>query len=157
VKIGKDDDVDKVSTDVTDSTIHELISQASPAHPNKKPHSRWDGEFTVYRVKGTLTVIKHEADDDDYHLVILDPDHAKETMIVESPLPSCATGSQFLEEIKKVRNAIDAHFGSITNKKLKPNIPVTVTGVAFFDPKHGQEGVAKNGIELHPILDIEFQ
>jgi hypothetical protein len=27
-----------------------------------------------------------------------------------------------------------------------------VTGVAFFDPIHGQDGVAPNGIELHPIL-----
>jgi len=27
-----------------------------------------------------------------------------------------------------------------------------VTGVAFFDFKHGQTGVAPNGIELHPIL-----
>jgi hypothetical protein len=28
----------------------------------------------------------------------------------------------------------------------------TVTGVAFFDFKHGQTGVAPNAIELHPIL-----
>jgi hypothetical protein len=27
-----------------------------------------------------------------------------------------------------------------------------VNGVAFFDFKHGQTGVAPNAIELHPIL-----
>ena len=27
-----------------------------------------------------------------------------------------------------------------------------ITGVAFFDFKHGQTGVAPNAIELHPIL-----
>jgi hypothetical protein len=27
-----------------------------------------------------------------------------------------------------------------------------VTGVAFFDLKHGQTGVPPNAIELHPIL-----
>jgi hypothetical protein len=27
-----------------------------------------------------------------------------------------------------------------------------ITGVAFFDCKHGQTGVAPNAIELHPIL-----
>jgi hypothetical protein len=27
-----------------------------------------------------------------------------------------------------------------------------VVGVAFFDYKHGQTGVARNGIELHPVL-----
>jgi hypothetical protein len=29
-----------------------------------------------------------------------------------------------------------------------------VTGVAFFDFKHGQTGVAPNAIELHPILEF---
>ena len=36
------------------------------------------------------------------------------------------------------------------------SMPLTVTGVAFFDVLHGQEGVAPNGIELHPILMIDF-
>src|SRR5262249_8568325 len=30
----------------------------------------------------------------------------------------------------------------------------SVTGVAFFDFRHGQTGVAPNGIELHPILSF---
>lgn len=34
--------------------------------------------------------------------------------------------------------------------------PVRITGVGFFDRVHGQNGVAPNGIELHPLLDIEF-
>jgi hypothetical protein len=39
-----------------------------------------------------------------------------------------------------------------------PQTPVTVTGVGFFDRVHGQTGVAlKNGIELHPILAVEFR
>jgi hypothetical protein len=33
-------------------------------------------------------------------------------------------------------------------------VPVTITGVAFFDKLHGQTGVAPNGIELHPVLSI---
>ena len=36
------------------------------------------------------------------------------------------------------------------------NVPVQVTGVLFFDFLHGQTGVAPNGIELHPILQITF-
>jgi len=32
------------------------------------------------------------------------------------------------------------------------------TGVGFFDRVHDQTGVAmKNGIELHPVLDIVFR
>ncbi len=35
-------------------------------------------------------------------------------------------------------------------------MPVTVTGVGFFDFLHGQTGVAPNGIELHAVLDVQF-
>src|ERR1700681_415866 len=35
--------------------------------------------------------------------------------------------------------------------------PVTITGVGFFDKVHGQTGVSTfNGIEIHPVLDIQF-
>jgi uncharacterized protein (TIGR03437 family) len=33
---------------------------------------------------------------------------------------------------------------------------VQVKGVGFFDFLHGQTGAAPNGIELHPVLDVEF-
>jgi len=35
--------------------------------------------------------------------------------------------------------------------------PARITGVGFFDADHGQTGVAHlNGIELHPVLKIEW-
>ena len=43
-------------------------------------------------------------------------------------------------------------------KAAVPQTPVTITGVGFFDRVHDQTGVAmKNGIELHPVLAIEFR
>ena len=40
--------------------------------------------------------------------------------------------------------------------KVEPTA-ATITGVGFFDRVHDQMGVAmKNGIELHPVLEIEF-
>jgi serine protease len=33
---------------------------------------------------------------------------------------------------------------------------VRLTGVGFFDRPHGQTGRARNQIEIHPVLDIEF-
>ena len=30
-----------------------------------------------------------------------------------------------------------------------------VTGVIFFDKVHGQIGGSRNGVELHPVLDVE--
>ena len=43
------------------------------------------------------------------------------------------------------------------NRRSELSVPVTVTDVGFFDVLHGQEGVARNGIELHPVLMIDFQ
>jgi hypothetical protein len=34
--------------------------------------------------------------------------------------------------------------------------PVTLQGLGFFDFAHGQDGVAPNAIELHPVISIEF-
>ena len=108
-------------------------------------------------VQGILTVIKLEKDDD-YHLVLSDPadPSGETTMIVESPDPSCAEGSAVFDRIVAVRQHIDTFFRGPIQRKRAESIPVTVTGVLFFDPLHGQEGVAPNGIELHPILDIRF-
>jgi hypothetical protein len=154
VKVGRDKDVSKVSLTAETTTIADLSELYAPNNPNSRKNSRFKTELKTYSVSGMLTVIKKEKDQD-YHLVITDPDDDDLTMIVESPAPSCAQNSQFLEQIKDVRQAIDQRFGKFKGKK-KPNVRVTVTGVAFFDPIHGQEGVASNGIELHPILSITF-
>jgi hypothetical protein len=82
-------------------------------------------------------------------------------MIVESPDPKCASGSKFLDNINFVRTTLDQTLALKSTPegalRSEPNMPVTVTGVAFFDSIHGQEGVAPNGIELHPVLVIDFQ
>jgi len=31
-----------------------------------------------------------------------------------------------------------------------------IIGVGFFDTLHGQNGVAPNGVELHPVLDFSM-
>lgn len=43
----------------------------------------------------------------------------------------------------------------VFKSQVKPT-RVRLTGVGFFDRVHGQTGVAPNGIELHPLLDIKF-
>ena len=35
-------------------------------------------------------------------------------------------------------------------------VPVTVTGVAFFDYSHNKIGRVPNPVEIHPLLDIQF-
>ena len=162
VKVGTDRDATKVATSPQVATIAQLRSIAAPARPNSRRSTRFaPTELTTFQVKGILRVIKKETDQD-YHLVITDPINPRVTMIVESPDPTCASGSQFLDSITSVRTMLDRTLQldrvfSPENSRSELSMPVTVTGVAFFDVLHGQEGVAPNGIELHPILMIDFQ
>ncbi|SRR5216684_2434807 len=155
VKVGTDRDAVKVDVTPQSSNIAALATLHAPPHPLSRKNSRFAIEFKTYEISGVLTLIKKEADED-YHLVITDPDDDEATMIVESPSPNCARGSVFLDQIKAVRKVIDGKLAPVRGKK-HPNVAVTAMGVAFFDPIHGQEGVAENGIELHPLLGIVFK
>src|SRR6267143_6773965 len=161
VKVGTDRDARNVGTSPQVTTIAQLRSIAAPARPNSRRSTRFaPTELTTFQVKGILRVIKKETDQD-YHLVITDPVNPRVTMIVESPDPQCASGSQFLDSIASVRTMLDRTLQLdrvfALNSRSELSVPVTVTGVAFFDTLHGQEGVARNGIELHPMLMIDFQ
>lgn len=129
------------------SSVAVLTSLAPPVNPTDRVAPT---ETQTYTIAGTLTLAKQEADHD-YHLVIAD--HGQ-TMIVEVPDPSCATGSRVLKTLRMVRSAFVSRFGDPARGVLRPNVQVSVTGPVFFDRRHGQTGVAPNGIELHPALAI---
>jgi hypothetical protein len=63
-------------------------------------------------------------------------------MITEAPMLSCTIGAKL-----PMRHAM-----SIARSHVRLCRRAKITGVAFFDFKHGQTGVAANAIELHPIL-----
>ena len=143
VKTGTDRDARSVTNLPKPTSIAKLTSIVAPAHPDARRNSRFPPtELTTFQVTGTLKVIKREVDDD-YHIVIADPANPRVTMIVEAPDPNCASGSQFLDNIVLVRHVLNQRLGKIV--RLEPNVPVTVTGVAFFNTPHGQEGIAPNG------------
>jgi len=109
-------------------------------------------ETTIYEVTGTLVGFKSESDSD-YHLVLAD---AKgETIIAEIPSPNCVTTGPLAASIARARAAFDAQF-TATDRYHRVRVPVCVRGVGMFDFKHGQTGVAPNGIEIHPVLEITF-
>jgi len=151
VKIGVDKDISKVNLTPVKATIYDLVHSPAPANPNAQRDTRFPAELQTYEVTATLTLIKREADSD-YHLVISD---GHLTMIIESPAPDCALGSVLSPQMAEVRKALEAKFGKRKSKKIV-SIPVTVTGILFFDKKHGQTGLAPNGVELHPLLSIKF-
>jgi len=83
-------------------------------------------------------------------------DGAGRTMIAEIPDPNCVgPGSPFAAGIAHARAQFDAKYTATTDFQTV-NVPVQITGVGFFDYQEGQEGIAPNGIELHPIIDIIF-
>src|SRR5215471_9386298 len=153
VKTGTDPDAGLVDLSIiVPTTIAEMRSWTAPdtipLNNRVQPH-----ETSVYRINGTLTLYKKE-DDVDYHIVI--QDESGNTVITEIPCPCCiGPTSPFGALVANARAQFDSRL-TATDSFQSANIPVQVTGIAFFDFLHGQTGVAPNGIELHPILDIVF-
>jgi len=146
----------------TATTIAHLVALPVPAV--LPPEARSAGtEETVWQLEATLTGYKQEADGD-YHLVLADSNG--NTMIGEIPNPAdLSPGSFFTQQITAARQAFDNRFGALTAAPVAAGFApalthatesVTVTGLGFFDFAHGQDGVAPNAIELHPVTSIEF-
>jgi hypothetical protein len=136
------------------STIAKLV--ALPVPPGfGRDAGRLPGEDRVYRLRGAMLVEAKLEADSDYHLVLRSA--TGQTMIAEIPSPSCIAGSTALEQITAARAAFDSTFGAGTTSWHLINQLVTITGVAFFDVKHHQSGVADNGIELHPVLSVTLR
>ena len=153
MKTLSDPDRDRVKLQPVDATIEGLVSLERPVLlPGA---GRADSvEMTVYRVDARLLGLFTEADGD-YHLVLASPRDATITMIAEVPDPACAGAcvSGFAEVYARVRQKLMDRLNA-PGGEARPL--VRITGVGFFDYLHGQRGVAPNGIELHPVLDVEF-
>jgi hypothetical protein len=153
VKTGTDPDAGLV--DLSSSKNTTIASMRAMPAPSPIPSNNrvTPTETTVWVTNATLTKFKLE-NDSDYHLVISDA--AGNTMIVEIPSPSCVgASSPFLSAIQNARSKFDSQLTATTSFQTV-NIPVQVVGVGMFDFLHGQTGVAPNGIELHPVLDVIF-
>lgn len=153
VKTGTDADASLINLQsITQTTIATLVAQPAPSTLPSNNRVQ-PTETTVFQLHDTLTEYKLETDSD-YHLVL--SDGASHTMIAEIPDPACVgSSSPLLSQIKSARSEFDARY-TPTSSFQTANVPVTVTGVGFFDFLHGQTGVAPNGIELHAVLDIQF-
>jgi len=152
VKTGTDPDSPSISFVSQPTTIATMRSWTPPS-PIPSNNRVAPFEKTVWTINANLLEYKFE-DDSDYHLVLQDA--AGNTIIGEIPNPGCVgSGSPFAAAITNARLKFNAMFTASTSFKFA-NVPVQVTGVGMFDFLHGQTGVAPNGIELHPILDIVF-
>jgi hypothetical protein len=116
------------------------VAELDALHPPTPfPTRRTPFERHVYSVVAAVTLVRPEFDRD-LHVVLKSDGNQ---MIAESPTaPACtATASPVRrQEMASAR----AHVHLCAKAR--------VVGVVFWDFKHGQTGVAPNGIELHPIL-----
>lgn len=152
VKTGMDPDARLVDQRTsTPTTIIHLRGLPAPVQPLLNARVK-PVETTVWSLDAILVRYKQETDSDD-HLVLSDT--GGRTMIAEIPSPSCVGSSPFLPAMRAVRTAFTAAFHPSPSFQ-RVTIKVHITGVGFFDVKHGQSGVAPNAIELHPILSIRW-
>ncbi len=117
------------------TTVHYLVTRTPPS---PIPSTRTPFELHVYTVTAAVTYMHNEADGVIHIVLTSGADH----MIAESPNPGCTTGASSIRRAQM----------TAARAQLKLCTRAKVTGVAFFDFKHNQHGVAPNAIELHPIL-----
>lgn len=155
VKDLKDPDAKAVNLTPRAATVAELRQQTAPVKWGNAM-ARQQTERQVYDVQAQIIGYKFEADGDrDYHVVLSTPGKPAETMILEIPHPDCAP-PEYAKQFAALRAFIDG-LGPKPSPKfvtLKTPVPVTASGVLFFDKIHGQKGVAPNGVELHPALKL---
>ncbi len=151
VKTLTDPAAERVNLAPSSATVEQLTALPVPAGFSRDA-ARLPQEFQTYTVKATLVEFKEEPDDD-VHLVIQGT--SGELMIAEIPDPACSEGSRLQTEIAHARARFVDLFGQPSRTSwIEADDPITVTGVLFFDARHGQIGVAPNAVELHPVFDI---
>jgi hypothetical protein len=112
-------------------------------------------EIQNWTIKARPRLAKLE-DDHDIHLVVSVPSAPRKTMIVEFPKKRCVASSFKRSKIAAAGQKFLNNCGSVSSsswKKLDGSLKIT--GVGFWDERHGQTGVAPNGIELHPVLNFK--
>ncbi|HEY6229770.1 MAG TPA: hypothetical protein VIW64_00785 [Pyrinomonadaceae bacterium] len=153
VKTGADPDSNLIDTvSPASTTVTYLTSLTAPTvlPDNNRIQPT---ETTLWVINATLKQYQKQADSD-YHLLLVDG--AGHQMIAEIPSPDCVSASnKFYSGIVRARADFDARYTATSSLKTA-NVPVQITGVGFFDYLAGQTGVAPNGIELHPVIDIVF-
>jgi len=123
-----------------------------PAYQSKRAEGI---ERTVYKVEADLVGCRLEMSGN-FHLNLQGA--TGQTMIAICPHPDpefVDPNSRWAKQIAAVRREVEERFHPQRSRKLM-NERVRNTGVGFFNSVHGQWGVSPNGLELAPVLSIEW-
>ncbi len=143
-------------------TVKQLSAATTPASLSNTQRDTAIEKQTV-RVRGVLIGYKREPDKD-FHIVLADRNDPEITMIVEIPDADACSFACSSAHAAEFRMARAVFLGGIKDHKAtkcfrlmaEDDVEITITGVPMFDRMHGQHGVAENGIELHPVLKVEW-
>lgn len=154
IKTLSDPDTLKINfQNIVPTTVHAQVSLESP----KEKKSRLNTETNVYSIDCFIVGFKKESNDKDIHIIIEDIE-TDETMVAEIPSYECfeIQKTSRYELFKELQEWFIANIGQPKSNFifLEKHIPVTITGVGFFDLHHGQIGMSGNGREIHPVLSI---
>lgn len=162
IKTLDDAGVNHISNSPTASTVAAMNALPLPAayNANNDTTRYTPVEFEKFTIDAFVTGFKEETDRD-FHVVLADTSDKSVTMIGEIPDPQCSTvkESGHAQQIAAVRAEFTKCFGTPAPgnqfKKFAKAVRVQIMGVGFFDKIHGQTGVAKNGVELHPVMSVK--
>ncbi len=147
------------------SSVSNLIVEQAPSHlPQTTRIAPIENEqFTIQAILIAWKLEAGAKGDQDFHLVLADPQDHTKTMIAEIPSPQCASAcaSASKNAFAAARQVLITELGpaphSLSVTPVVPPRKVELTGVGFFDFDHGQDGLAPNCIEIHPVLKITVQ
>jgi len=163
VKTLKDPDAKKIDFKPKITTIRSLVNIKTGIYPYPLESGRQGHEFNTYQVVCRIKSYSIAEEDGDLNLVISDPKYSQYTLIAEVPNPDCPNvkDSPYAREFRRVWDEFresGTRDGKIIQDGKRHGTRrglYRLTGVAFVDIPHFQEGRAKNNIELHPVIIIK--
>jgi hypothetical protein len=153
-------DADTINVNFGNILESTVLEQCKLSEPEKiqKNLQRQSSETSVFAINCYVIGFKRE-EDMDIHIVIRDLD-SNITMVAEYPSAHCpeVRATSRYDRFLKLNEWFLANIGSPTSrfKTLRSPVKVRLTGVGFFDRKHGQKGLAPNGREIHPVLGMQL-
>jgi hypothetical protein len=152
VKTLSDPVASQVNLTPTRTRVIDLVKLPAPTLPSDNV-TRLASELRSYKIIGTTVTAFKLENDLDIHLVLTSP-KTGDTMIAEIPDPSCVQNLEAKTRIAQARAEFINMVGRPTSYYQHTKKSIAISGVLFWDFKHGQTGVAPNGVELHPVLSF---
>jgi hypothetical protein len=151
-KVGLDRQAAEIPLDPVPTTIGALIALPHVERPPDGSRIA-PAELASYTLRDVVLKSFQRSPDGDVHMVLAD-EHGH-TMIAEAAPPPCTDEkSPWRPQIVAVRAAVE----NLVGPAVVGWGPwyVSMSGIGYMDSRHGQPGVAPNGMEIHPVLAICF-